>query len=266
MNRFFKITVAAFLSLGVTTAVHAAGDAPVPPSKGWSFEGVFGKFDKQSAQRGFQVYSEVCAGCHGLQLVAYRNLMELGYSEEQVKTYAAQFEVSAIDDDGETITKPATPAHKFVPPFPNVKAAAASNGGKAPPDLSLMTKKRMHGPDYVYALLTGYAESPSAEWLAKYEEDHGKAFEQSETLYFNEYFGGYQIAMAPPLLDEGVSYEDGTAATVDQQAKDVVQFLTWAAEPELEVRKAMGFKVMIYLVILLGLFVYLKRKVWSDLH
>jgi len=266
MNRFFKITVAAFLSLSVTAAAQAAGDTPVPPSKGWSFEGVFGKFDKQSAQRGFQVYSEVCAGCHGLRLVAYRNLMELGYSDAQVKAYAAQFEVSDTDDDGEEITKPATPAHKFVGPFANNKAAAASNGGKAPPDLSLMTKKRMHGPDYVYALLTGYAESPSADWLSHYQEQHGKPFEQNENLYFNEYFGGFQIAMAPPLADEGISYEDGTAATVDQQARDIVQFLVWAAEPELEVRKAMGFKVMIYLVILLGLFVYLKRKVWSDLH
>lgn len=266
MNRFFKITIAAFLSLGVTAAANAAGDAPKPPNQDWSFEGVFGKFDKQSAQRGFQVYSEVCAGCHGLRLVAYRNLTALGYSDAQVKAYAAQFEVTDIDDDGEEISKPAEPAHKFVEPFANQKAAAASNGGKAPPDLSLMTKKRMNGHDYVYALLTGYAETPSAEWLAKYEEEHGAPFEQSDTLYFNEYFGGFQIAMAPPLFEDGVSYEDGTPATIEQQSKDLVQFLAWAAEPELEDRKAMGFKVMIYLVILLGLFVYLKRKVWSDLH
>lgn len=266
MNRFFKITVAAFFSMGLTAAANAAGDAPVPPASSWSFDGVFGKFDKQSAQRGFQVYTEVCSGCHGLRLVAYRNLMALGYSEAQVKAFAAQYEVTVLNDDGEEITKPATPAHKFVPPFPNKKAAAAGNGGKAPPDLSLMVKKRMHGPDYLYALLTGYAESPSEDWLAAYEEEHGEAFEISDTLYFNEYFSGYKIAMAPPLFEEGVTYEDGTPATVEQQARDVVQFLAWTAEPELEDRKSMGFKVMIYLVILLGLFVYLKRKVWSDLH
>lgn len=266
MNRFFKITVAALLSLGVTSAAHAAGDAPKPPSQDWSFQGVFGKYDKQSAQRGFQVYSEVCAGCHGLRLVAYRNLTALGYSDAQVKAYAAQFEVPAIDEDGEPITKPAEPSHKFVEPFANSVAAAASNGGKAPPDLSLMAKARMNGPDYIYALLTGYSETPSSEWLANYEEEHGVAFEQGEGLYFNEYFGGFQIAMAPPLFEDGVTYEDGTPATVEQQARDLVQFLNWAAEPELEARKAMGFKVMIYLVILLGLFVYLKRKVWSDVH
>ncbi len=266
MNRFFKITVAAFLSMGVTAAANAAGEAPVPPSQGWSFEGVFGTFDKQSAQRGFQVYTQVCAGCHGLRLVAYRNLTALGYSDDQVKAYASQYDVTVINDDGEEVSKPATPAHKFVPPFPNTKAAAAANGGKAPPDLSLMTKKRMHGPDYVYALLTGYEDAPSDEWLAEYEEEHGEAFEISDTLYFNKYFGGYKIGMAPPLYDEGVTYEDGTTASIDQQAHDVVQFLAWTAEPELEARKSMGFKVMIYLVILLGLFIYLKRKVWSDLH
>lgn len=266
MNRFFKITVAAFFSMGLAAAANAAGDAPVPPNKDWSFEGVFGKFDKQSAQRGFQVYSEVCSGCHGLRLVAYRNLTSLGYSEDQVKALAAQYEVTAIDDFGEEISKPATPAHKFVPPFANDKAAAAANGGKAPPDLSLMVKKRLHGPDYLYSLLTGYAESPSADWLAAYEEEHGEEFEISDALYFNEYFAGYKIAMAPPLYDEGIVYEDGTPATIEQQARDVTQFLAWTAEPELEERKSMGFKVMIYLVILLGLFVYLKRRVWSDLH
>jgi ubiquinol-cytochrome c reductase cytochrome c1 subunit len=218
----------------------------------WPSEGLFGTIDRAAAQRGLQVYREVCASCHGLQFVAFRNLSDLGYSEDEIKALAAEYTITdGPDDSGEMFERPGLPSDRVPSPYPNEQAAAAANGGKAPPDLSLITKARMDGQNYLYSILTGYEDPP-----ADLEIPPGG--------YYNAYFPGHVIAMPPPLSEDQVTYADGTPATVDQMASDVTQFLAWAAEPKLEVRKQTGLKVMMFLLVLCGLTFALKRKVWAD--
>ena len=222
----------------------------------WSFEGIFGTFDRSSLQRGYQVYQEVCSGCHSIQHLSYRNLSEKGgpeFSLDEAKAIAAQFEVTdGPNDDGEMFTRPRRLSDKFVNPFPNIQAATAANGGAYPPDMSVLVKARKGGADYIYSLLLGYEEAP-----AGYELDDG--------VYYNKYIPGNKIMMSKPLSEGAVEYSDGTQATEAQMAKDVVTFLTWAAEPNLEARHKMGFKVFIFLIILLILVYFSKQKVWSRL-
>ena len=222
----------------------------------WSFEGIFGTFDRSSLQRGYQVYQEVCSGCHSIQHLSYRNLSEKGgpeFSLDEAKAIAAQFEVTdGPNDDGEMFTRPRRLSDKFVNPFPNIQAATAANGGAYPPDMSVLVKARKGGADYIYSLLLGYEEAP-----AGYELDDG--------VYYNKYIPGNKIMMSKPLSEGAVEYSDGTQATEAQMAKDVVTFLTWAAEPNLEARHKMGFKVFIFLIILLTLVYFSKQKVWSRL-
>ena len=220
----------------------------------WNFEGVFGTFDRASLQRGYQVYQEVCSGCHSMQHLSYRNLSEKGgpeFTKEEAKAIAAQFEVTdGPNEDGEMFTRPARLSDKFVSPFPNVKAAAVANGGAYPPDMSVLAKARKGGADYIYSLLMGYEEAP-----AGYELDDG--------VYYNKYMAGNKIKMSAPLMEGIVEYSDGTQATTTQMAKDVTAFLAWAAEPHLESQHRMGFKVIIYVIILLTLVYMSKQKVWS---
>ena len=222
----------------------------------WSFEGIFGTFDRSSLQRGYQVYQEVCSGCHSIQQLSYRNLSEKGgpeFSLDEAKAIAAQFEVTdGPNDDGEMFTRPRRLSDKFVNPFPNIQAATAANGGAYPPDMSVLVKARKGGADYIYSLLLGYEETPTG-----YEIDDG--------VYYNKYIPGNKIMMSKPLPEGAVEYSDGTQATEVQMAKDVVTFLTWAAEPNLEARHKMGFKVFIFLIILLILVYFSKQKVWSRL-
>jgi len=222
----------------------------------WSFEGIFGTFDRSSLQRGYQVYQEVCSGCHSIQHLSYRNLSEKGgpeFSLDEAKAIAAQFEVTdGPNDDGEMFTRTRRLSDKFVNPFPNIQAATAANGGAYPPDMSVLVKARKGGADYIYSLLLGYEEVP-----AGYELDDG--------VYYNKYIPGNKIMMSKPLSEGAVEYSDGTQATEAQMAKDVVTFLTWAAEPNLEARHKMGFKVFIFLIILLTLVYFSKQKVWSRL-
>lgn len=250
-----------------TPTLAAASGAPALPTQSWSFQGWNGSFDRASAQRGLQVYREVCSGCHSLRLVAFRHLAPLGYSDDELKAMAAEMTVEdGPDSEGEMFERDGKPSDYFPSPFPNEEAAAAGNGGAVPPDLSLMTKARKKGHDYLNAMMVGYEELPEnfkeMEEYAYLPED----FAPSDTLYFNPYFPGYQIAMPPPLIEDGVEYADGTPATVEQQARDVVTFLAWAAEPELEQRKSMGLAVMIFLVIFCGILFAAKRRVWADLH
>jgi len=220
----------------------------------WSFEGVFGTFDRASLQRGYQVYQEVCSGCHSIQHLSYRNLSEEGgpeFSLDESKAIAVQFEVmDGPNEDGEMFTRPGRLTDKFVSPFPNVKAAAAANGGAYPPDMSVLAKARKGGADYIYSLLLGYEEAPTG-----YELDDG--------VYYNKYMSGHRIMMAEPLSDGVVEYVDGTETSKAQMAKDVTTFLVWAADPHLEARHKMGFKVFFYLIILLTLVYLSKQKVWS---
>jgi len=240
----------------------AAAETPPLPDVEWSFEGLFGTFDRASVRRGFQVYSEVCVACHSLNQLYYRSLGQIGYGAEEVAEIAAQRQVTAgPNDEGEMFERPGQASDRFVAPFPNENAARAANNGAAPPDLSLMVKAREGGADYLYAILTGFREQPPAGVTA------------AEGMYYNDFFDdaneetpGGQIAMAPPLNDDQVQYADGTEATVEQMARDVATFLAWSAEPELETRKRMGIKVILFLLVLTGMFYAVKRKVWSRLH
>ena len=218
----------------------------------WTFNGILGHVDKPSAQRGYQVYAEVCASCHSLGLLSYRNLEHIGFSEAEIKTIAANVTVQdGPNEDGDMFDRPGRASDRFVSPYPNEQAARASNGGAYPPDLSLMIKARPDGANYLYSLLTGYNAAPAG-------------FTVSEGMYYNAYFANHQIAMPPPLSDGRVEYQDGTDASVEQMAKDVVNFLQWAAEPEMEQRKEMGLKVLIYLAIFTLLFYAAKKIVWRD--
>jgi ubiquinol-cytochrome c reductase cytochrome c1 subunit len=223
-------------------------------------DGIFGKFDRAQLQRGFQVYKEVCAACHGLNQVAFRNLHDLGYEEPEVKAIADQWAIqvpSITPDTGEATSRKAIAADKFPDPYANEVAARAANNNALPPDLSLIVKARHGGAPYVYSLLTGYQDPP-----ANLPEDN----RPGEGLYYNPYFANLNIAMPPPLVADGqVTYADGTAATRDQMAKDVSAFLIWAAEPRLENRKAVGVWFVFFLIVA-TIFAYLAyRNIWGEL-
>lgn len=272
--------VALVLSAGASLAQEAEHSeaAPThfpihkPKQEDWSFAGPFGTYDKGQLQRGFKVYKDVCSQCHSMHLVAIRTLEELGYSEAQVKAIAAEYTVQdGPNDAGDMFDRPGIPSDYFPSPFPNVQAAAASYGGAAPPDLSLIAKARgiergfptfifdiftqyaENGPDYIHSLLTGYDEQPPA------------GMEVPEGTHYNPYFNAaLSLKMPPPLTkDVLVEYDDGTPASVDQNARDVSAFLMWAAEPHLEDRKKTGFRVLVFLV-LFGAMVYMtKRRIWA---
>jgi len=223
----------------------------------WSFKGLFGKFDRGSLQRGYQVYTEVCASCHSMKYLSYRNLAEEGgpeFSIEQAKAIAASFEITdGPNDDGEMFERPAKLSDKFVMPYENVKAAQAANGGAYPPDMSVLAKARSGGVDYIYSVLLGYEDPPSGITL-------------DEGVYYNKYMYGNAIKMAKPLSDDLIEYADGTAATEEQMAKDVSTFLMWAAEPHLEARHKMGFRAIVYLIILTILVYFSMKKIWSRIE
>ena len=244
------LAVALALAAGATAA-RAQEEAPPPPHQQWSFDGVFGTYDKAALQRGFQVYKEVCSACHPVKHLYFRDLTQIGYSEDQVKGIAAQYKVQdGPNDQGQMYERPARPSDPIPGPFPNDEAARAANNGGLPPDLSLITKAREGGPDYVDAILNGFKPAPAG-------------FKVGEGLYYNEYFPGHQIKMPPPLSPDQVKYADGTPATVPQMAHDVTTFLAWAAEPTLDERHRMGFKVILFLVVAIGVFYAGKRKIWS---
>lgn len=279
MKPSIKQAFAAVVTAGALAAVtlgsapaNAAGAAPKPAAQDWSFLGIFGTYDRAATQRGYQVYKQVCAACHSMNLIKFRNLQDIGFSEAQAKALAAEYEIQdGPNDAGEMFARKRTLADPMPAPFANDKAAAAANNGKAPPDLSLITKARAQGgdsvlkvsmkhpggftlgADYVYGLLTGYADAPAG-------------VEVPPGGNYNKYFPGGVIAMANPLTEGAVEYSDGTKATVAQMAHDVTTFLAWAAEPELEARKRLGVKVMLFLIVLTGMLFALKRKIWSDVH
>ena len=256
-------------------AQEHAHETPEPPAQKWSFAGPFGKFDRGQLQRGFKVYREVCANCHSLSLVSFRNLFEKGgpeFTEAQAQTVAGEFKVKdGPNDQGEMFDRPGRLADHFPPPFPNEQAARVSNGGAYPPDLSVIAKARTYerglarlpmdlvtqyqeqGVDYIVALLKGYEKTPADMQMAP-------------GMMYNKYFPRHGIAMPPPISDGQVTFDDGSPATVDQYAKDVAAFLAWTAEPHLENRKQTGFVVMVFLIVLSGLLYFTKKRVWHDVH
>jgi len=225
-------------------------------------DGPFGRFDQQQLQRGFQVYKEVCAGCHSLHLVSFRDLHALGYNEAEVKAIANQWptEVPSINPDtGEAATRKANPSDRFPSPYANETAARAANNNALPPDLSLMAKAREGGPAYIYSLLTGYQRQP-AELLKEFP-----AAKTPAGLHYNPYFANLNVAMPPPITSDGqVTYAEGNPApTVDQMAKDVSAFLLWTAEPNLQGRHKSGWPVLAFLIVatILGFLSY--RNIWA---
>ncbi len=270
MRALAVAAVAGAALLGVASGAWAQETAPEAPHQAWSFAGIFGTFDRGSVQRGFQVYNEVCSNCHSMKLLHYRDLGPdgpgggIGFSDAEVAAIAAQKQVEdGPNDQGEMFRRPGKPQDTFVSPFPNEQAARAANGGAAPPDLSVMVKSRGNGleylwgeggPDYVYAILNGFRDKPPA------------GFNLPQGKYYNEYFDGHAIAMPPPLADNAVKFQDGTPATLPQEAHDVVTFLTWAAEPYMEDRKETGAKSILFLLVMTGVLYGAKRKVWKDLH
>ena len=250
-----KSVAAALLAVltivGGSGAACAQTTAPEPPHQQWSFDGVFGTYDPAALQRGFQVYKDVCSACHPVTHLYFRDLEQIGYTPEQVKGIAAQYQVTAgPNKDGKMFDRPGLPSDHIPGPFPNDEAAKAAFGGVAPPDLSLIVKARDGGPDYVYAILNGFTHPPAG-------------FKPIPGTYYNEYFPGGHIKMPPPLSPNQVKYADGTQATVPQMAHDVVTFLAWASEPNLDQRHRMGLKVMLFLIVATGVFYAAKRKIWS---
>ena len=231
---------------------YGAGEKLDYPKLDWSFLGLTGTFDRASQQRGLQVYKEVCSGCHGLRLLAYRNLKAIGYNDDEIKAFASENSVDSFNDDGEVVEREARPSDKFVSPYPNEQAARAANGGAYPPDLSLIIKARSDGANYLHALLTGYVDAPAEQKVP-------------DGMYFNKYYPGKLIGMPQPLYEDGVEYADGTKATPDQMAKDVTAFLAWASEPEMEDRKRLGFSVILFLLVLTILSYLAMKQIWAPI-
>jgi ubiquinol-cytochrome c reductase cytochrome b/c1 subunit len=272
MSRIIFALVVAGSLVGMAAIAPAGAqehESPVPPRQKWSFAGPFGHYDRAQLQRGLQVYREVCAVCHGLKMIAFRNLEELGYTEAQVKAIAGEYKIQdGPNDQGEMFERDGRPADYFPPPWPNENAARARYNG-VPPDFSVLAKARGYergfpwfvfdiftqfqeqGPDYIHALMTGYEDKAPA------------GFTLPAGNFYNKYFPGHALAMPPPLTDKRVEYTDGSPTTVEQYSKDVTAFMMWAAEPQLEARKRIGFQVMIFLVVFAGLLYFTKKKIWS---
>jgi cytochrome c1 len=249
-----KFVITALAAVGLAAGSAMASEGAHLTTQSWSWDGVFGSYDQKQLQRGFTIFHDVCSNCHSLKLVSYRNLKDIGLTAEKIKEVAAEKQVTdGPNDQGEMFQRPALPSDKIVAPFPNDQAARVSNNGALPPDLSLMTKARKGGPDYVYSLMTGYHDAPAD-------------FKLNDGMSYNTVFAGNQIGMPQPLMDDIVTYADGTKATLDQEAKDIVAFLNWAAEPELNERHRLGLATMIFLLVLTGLMYALKREIWKDVH
>ena len=248
-----KIIIALFLSLVPLTVFSEENNNKFIETN-WTFDGLFGTFDRASLQRGYQVYTEVCSGCHSVQHLSYRNLSEKGgpeFSADEAKAIASQFEVEdGPNSDGEMFVRSARLSDKFVKPYPNVEASTAANGGAYPPDMSVLAKARTGGADYIYSLLLGYEDTP-------------EGFELDDGVYYNKYMPGNKIKMSEPISDGIVEYADGTEPTKEQVAKDITAFLVWASEPHLESQHRMGFKTIVYLIILITLVYMSKQKIWA---
>lgn len=270
--------LATALSLGAVQAETAGSEAepahfPIkhPVQQNWSFSGPFGTYDKAQLQRGLKIYKEVCSACHSMKLVSFRTLSDLGYNDDQIKAFAAEYEVQdGPNADGEMFTRAARPGDYFPSPFANAEAAAAANNNAVPPDFSLIAKARgvergfptfvfdmftqyaEAGPDYIHSLLTHYDETPPA------------GMQIPEGTHYNPAFiAGKSLAMAKPLSDGQVTYDDGSPETVEQYATDISAFLMWAAEPHMEERKKIGFRVIVFLLLLGALVYAAKRRVFA---
>ncbi|KAB2849948.1 MAG: cytochrome c1 [Hyphomicrobiaceae bacterium] len=310
---------AAVLGLAATgIGMAASTEGPAVGAQHWSFAGLFGHFDQGQLQRGYKIYEEVCAGCHSMNLMRYRNLGQIGgprFSEAAVQQLAKSADKIADtpDDQGKPRRRARIPSDPFPAPYTNEQQARSTNGGALPPDLSVIAKARgieRHipwyqeplywlkdiasgyqeaGADYVYALLIGYGDvplyvddgkghlvplqkgqsDPKAKPCASIERQEGKPDQcvaKQKELHYNAAFPGNQIAMAPPLAEGKVKYDDGTKPTLEQHARDVTAFLMWAADPKLEERKRMGILSLLYIAVTSLLLYFAKKRLWAKLH
>ena len=241
-------------ALALASGAVPAQETSGPAKQDWGFYGAFGTYDRAALQRGFQIYREVCAACHSMNLLAYHDLSGIGYDEAEIKAIAASVQIPNTDDDGQPADRPGLPSDHFKAPFPNDKAARAANNGALPPDQSLISRGREGGPDYIYALMTSYLDTPPA------------GVKMGDGMYYNNAFPGHQIAMPPPLSDDRVTYAEGTKATLAQEAHDVATFLAWTSDPNLEQRHRIGARVIIFLAVFSGVMYGVKRKVWSKIE
>ena len=266
-----RIVLAAALAASLCAPAAFAQEADAPPRQHWTFSGPFGTYDPEQLQRGFKVYREVCSTCHSLNLLSFRNLADPGgpaFTEVQATAIAATFQVTdGPNDQGQMYQRPGKISDNFPPPFANEQAARAALGGKLPPDMSDLAKARSYewgfpqfifdaftmyqedGPDYIHAIVDGYAAAPPG-------------FVVAPGAQYNKYFPGHNIGMPKPLTDGQVEYSDSAPTTVDQYGRDVAAFLMWAAEPQLDARKRLGFQVMIFLIVFTGLLYFTKKRVW----
>ena len=243
-----------FLLIPLTNVLSSENSIKTMPKHEWSFKGITGTFDRSSVQRGYKVYREVCSGCHSMDLLYYRDLIDIGFSDEEVKAIASEYTVlDGPNDEGEMFERSAKPSDRFVGPFSNKQEARINNNGVYPPDLSVITKARKYGVDYIYNFLMGYNEPPEGLVIG-------------EGMYYNKWVEGNQIAMAQPLDDGYIDYDDGTENNLSQLSEDIVAFLAWSAEPELEVRKKVGIKVILFFVIIGFLFYIVKLRVWRNIN
>ena len=243
-----------FLIIIISKSVVSAGSSSEKmPRHEWSFNGITGTFDQSAIQRGYKVYREVCEGCHSMKLLYYRDLIDIGFSEAEVKAIASEYTVlDGPNDDGEMFERSARPSDRFVPSYSNENEARISNNGAYPPDLSVITKAKKYGEDYLYNLLMGYVEPPAD-------------FEVGDGMYYNKWMNGNQIAMPQPIYDGSVDYDDGTDNNAEQLTRDVVTFLKWSAEPELEIRKNLGIKVMLFFLVLGTIVYFVKNRMWRKI-
>lgn len=242
------------LMLALDQSVKAYDWPCHPPHYPWSHKPLLGAFDHASIRRGFEVYRNVCSACHSLQFIPFRRLVNVAYTAEEMKEIAAEYQIQdGPDDNGEMFMRPGKPSDYFPKPYVNTEAAKAANNGAAPPDLSLIALGREGEGDYIFSLLNGYHEAPAG-------------VEVPENGNYNPYFQGSVIAMAPPLYDGIIEYEDGTPATKSQLAKDVVTFLAWCAQPEMEKRKLMGLKLNLFLIPFAAILFYITRLKWAPLR
>ncbi len=257
MPNMSKLILLLFLVFFNISPSISAEDSEKLLNPKFSFDGIFGKFDRASLQRGYQVYSEVCSACHSMSLLNYRNLSQQGgpeFTEEETKAIASKFEVEdGPNQNGEMFKRSSKPSDHFKSPFPNEQAARAANGGAYPPDMSTLAKAREGGPSYIYSILLGYEKSP-------------KNIKLEDGVYYNKFKPGNSIKMPKPLNKDAVKYSDGTEASVEQMALDVTTFLTWASDPHLEERKKTGFKTIIFLLIVSALAYFVKKKTWSRIE
>ena len=254
-KKFFYIIFSFFLLIPNLFGLTSSDPQISLKKQNWIFEGLFGRYDNSSLQRGLQIYQEVCSACHGMKRLRFRELKDLGFTDVQIKKYAETFEIlDGPNELGEMFFRPGEPSDTFVSPFKNKEEAKASFGGAYPPDLSLLTKTMKNGPDYIYSLLTGYEETPP------------QGFELIDGLYYNPYHDGKVIAMPPPLYDNVIEYIDGTGASLHQLSYDIVIFLNWAAKPELQKRKSLGLKFLLFLIVLTLLLYVTMKEIWSKIE